>query len=84
MPLDGMMGNYQWAYLIGLSFLIIAIIVIVAIAVAFPRKRLKETMSNETLGEAEKVEEILICPYCKTRNSPSARFCRNCGASLES
>ncbi len=81
---SGMMSNYQWAYFIGSSLLIIVIIVVATMAFAFPREPSRGTITEETVEKAEKVQEILIWPYCKARNSPSAKFCRNCGASLES
>jgi len=29
------------------------------------------------------VEKVLVCPYCRSENTPNVRFCGNCGASLE-
>lgn len=74
---------YPSAYFTALLLVIIVTAVVIAIVLAFRGEAVKETITQETTGEVKKIEEILICPHCQTRNNPSARFCRNCGASLE-
>jgi uncharacterized paraquat-inducible protein A len=82
-PLGGIMGNYPLAFEIELLLLTLVAIAIVAILLSIPQKPRRETQTEQKSGEPQKEKEILICLYCKTRNSPSAKFCKTCGANLE-
>jgi RNA polymerase subunit RPABC4/transcription elongation factor Spt4 len=35
-----------------------------------------------SLLTTRETKEVLVCPYCRSRNEPTAKFCSNCGSSL--
>ena len=73
------------------SFLILLVIVIISLAVLYYPKRKRSKVGEKYVSSKEVTVPVarkavsgeLICKSCGTVNPPDSKFCKKCGASLE-
>jgi uncharacterized delta-60 repeat protein len=62
---------------------VLLILAIVAVFRGRARSGVRTGPVSRPYQQRPSMGQVIVCPYCGARNVPGARFCKDCGASLE-